>query len=119
MNNDNGSVAIKSHRGAAESTYRPSDNEPFMNERQRDYFRVKLLTWREDISKVVEETKTMQQLQHDQNAPDIVDRAASETDRAIELRAGERQSKLLAKVDAALRRLEDGTYGFCQETDRN
>jgi DnaK suppressor protein len=95
-------------------TYRPSDKEPFMNERQREYFRDKLLAWREDILKVAKET-----LQHlhdeNQNHADFADRASSETDRAIELRAGDRQRKLIAKIDAALQRLDDGTYGYCEE----
>jgi DnaK suppressor protein len=95
-------------------TYRPSDKEPFMNERQREYFRDKLLAWKEDILKVAKET-----LQHlhdeNQNHADFADRASSETDRAIELRAGDRQRKLIAKIDAALQRLDDGTYGYCEE----
>jgi len=95
--------------------YRPTDREPFMNERQREYFRVKLLEWREDILKEAKET--LQHLQDDnQNHPDLADRASSETDRAIELRARDRQRKLIAKIDAALQRIEDGTYGYCEET---
>ena len=95
--------------------YRPSDKEPFMNERQRDYFRSRLLAWREDILK--ETRDTLQHLQDEnQNHPDLADRASSETDRAIELRARDRQRKLIAKIDAALQRIEDGTYGYCEET---
>ncbi len=95
--------------------YRPTDKEPFMNERQRDYFRQKLLNWREDILK--ESRETLQHLQDEnQNHPDLADRASSETDRAIELRARDRQRKLVAKIDSALQRLEDGTYGYCEET---
>jgi DnaK suppressor protein len=95
--------------------YRPTDREPFMNERQREYFRLKLLDWREDILK--EARETLQHLQDDnQNHPDLADRASSETDRAIELRARDRQRKLIAKIDAALQRIEDGTYGYCEET---
>src|SRR5215218_8244510 len=95
--------------------YKPTDKEPFMNDRQRDYFRTKLLAWREDILKEAKET--LQHLQDEnQNHPDIADRASSETDRAIELRARDRQRKLIAKIDAALARLEDGTYGYCEET---
>jgi len=95
--------------------YRPTDKEPFMNERQREYFRLKLLDWREDILKEVKET--LQHLQDEnQNHPDLADRASSETDRAIELRARDRQRKLIAKIDAALRRIDDGSYGFCEET---
>jgi len=95
--------------------YRPTDREPFMNERQRDYFRDKLLAWREDILREAQET--LQHLQDEnQNHPDLADRASSETERAIELRARDRQRKLIAKIDAALQRIEDGTYGFCEET---
>ena len=95
--------------------YRPSHKEPFMNERQREYFRKKLFAWREDILKEAKET--LQHLQDDnQNHPDLADRASSETDRAIELRARDRQRKLIAKIDAALQRIEDGTYGYCEET---
>jgi DnaK suppressor protein len=95
--------------------YRPSDKEPFMNERQRDYFRNKLLAWKEDILK--EARETLQHLQDENvNHPDFADRASSETDRAIELRARDRQRKLIAKIDEALQRLEDGTYGYCEET---
>jgi DnaK suppressor protein len=96
--------------------YRPTDKEPFMNERQRDYFRVKLVEWREDILKEAKET--LQHLQDEsQNHPDLADRASSETDRAIELRARDRQRKLIAKINAALARIDDGTYGYCEETD--
>jgi DnaK suppressor protein len=95
--------------------YRPTDREPFMSERQRAYFRAKLLSWREDILKEAKET--LQHLQDDnQNHPDLADRASSETDRAIELRARDRQRKLIAKIDAAMQRIEDGTYGYCEET---
>jgi len=100
---------------AKTKNYRPSDKEPFMNERQRDYFRAKLLSWREDILK--EAKDTLQHLQEEnQNHPDIADRASSETDRAIELRARDRQRKLIAKIDEALTRIDDGTYGYCEET---
>jgi DnaK suppressor protein len=98
-----------------DKTYRPSDREPFMNERQREYFRNKLLVWKEEILKEAQET--LQHLQDEnQNHPDLADRASSETDRAIELRARDRQRKLIAKIDAALQRIEDGTYGYCEET---
>ena len=100
---------------AKNKIYRPSDKEPFMNERQRDYFRTKLLAWREDILKEAKET--LQHLQEEnQNHPDIADRASSETDRAIELRSRDRQRKLISKIDAALQRIEDNTYGYCEET---
>jgi DnaK suppressor protein len=95
--------------------YRPTDSEPFMSERQREYFREKLLAWREEILK--EARDTLQHLQDDsQNHPDFADRASSETDRAIELRARDRQRKLISKIDAALQRIDDGTYGYCEET---
>jgi DnaK suppressor protein len=98
-----------------QKNYHPSDREPFMNERQRDYFRQKLLAWKEDILKEAKET--LQHLQDEnQNHPDLADRASSETDRAIELRARDRQRKLIAKIDSAIGRIEDGTYGFCEET---
>jgi DnaK suppressor protein len=98
-----------------EDDYRPSDKEPFMNERQKEYFRRKLLDWREEILKEAKET--LQHLQDEnQNHPDLADRASSETDRAIELRARDRQRKLIAKIDEALARIEDGTYGYCEET---
>jgi DnaK suppressor protein len=102
-------------RSEKNKLYRPSDKEPFMSERQREYFRQKLLNWREDILK--EARETLQHLQDEnQNHPDLADRASSETDRAIELRARDRQRKLIAKIDAALARIEDGTYGYCEET---
>jgi len=96
-------------------TYRPTDSEQFMNERQREYFRNKLLSWREEILR--EARETLQHLQDEsQNHPDFADRASSETDRAIELRARDRQRKLISKIDAALQRIDDGTYGYCEET---
>src|SRR3954447_11228360 len=95
--------------------YRPSDKEAFMNERQREYFRQKLLAWKEEILKEAKETLAHLQAENE-NHPDLADRASSETDRAIELRARDRQRKLIAKIDSALARLEDGTYGYCEET---
>src|SRR3954447_261858 len=95
--------------------YRPSEKEPFMNDRQREYFRAKLLAWKEEILR--ESKNTLQTLQEENvNHPDLADRASSETDRAIELRARDRQRKLIAKIDEALARIEDGTYGYCEET---
>lgn len=95
--------------------YQPTDKEPFMNKKQQDYFRKKLLAWREEILK--EARETLQHLQDEnQNHPDLADRASSETDRSIELRARDRQRKLVAKIDAALTRIDDGTYGYCEET---
>ncbi|HEX8900780.1 RNA polymerase-binding protein DksA [Vitreimonas sp.] len=95
--------------------YRPSDDEPFMNERQQEYFRQKLLAWKEEI--LEESRSTIASLQQDTVAEaDLADRATSETDRALELRTRDRQRKLIAKIDAALRRIEDGSYGYCEET---
>ncbi len=95
--------------------YRPSESEPFMNDRQKEYFRQKLRDWKNDILREAQETR--QHLQDEnQNHPDLADRASSETDRAVELRARDRQRKLIAKIDAALHRLEVGTYGYCEET---
>ena len=94
--------------------YRPSDSEPFMNERQRVYFRRKLLNWKEEIVQQTRETLEGLHLDSTQHA-DLADRATSETDRALELRARDRHRKLIAKIDAALARIEDGTYGYCEE----
>ena len=98
-----------------DADYVPTESEPFMNERQKAYFRSKLVNWKNDILK--EARETLEALQQDNaNLPDIADRASSETDRAIELRARDRQRKLISKIDAALARIEDGTYGYCEET---
>ena len=95
--------------------YRPTDDEPFMNPRQREYFRRKLENWKEEILR--ESRETLENLQEEsQNHPDMADRASSESDRALELRTRDRQRKLISKIDAALKRIEDGTYGFCEET---
>lgn len=95
--------------------YRPTEDEPFMNPRQRDYFRRKLETWKDDILR--ESRETLENLQEEsQNHPDMADRASSESDRALELRTRDRQRKLISKIDAALKRIEDGTYGYCEET---
>lgn len=95
--------------------YRPSEDEEFMNPRQLAYFKDKLNAWKNEI---LEESKeTLSNLQKDsQNHPDIADRASSETDRSIELRARDRQRKLISKIDSALARIEDGSYGYCEET---
>lgn len=95
--------------------YRPSEDEPFMNERQRAYFRRKLLRWKEEIIQQTRETLMGLHEDSTQHA-DLADRATSETDRALELRARDRHRKLIAKIDAALARIEDGTYGYCEET---
>src|SRR6202161_4280244 len=86
-----------------------------MNDRQRDYFRAKLLAWKDEILR--ESRITLQTLQEENvNHPDLADRASSETDRALELRTRDRQRKLISKIDDALRRIEDGSYGYCEET---
>jgi RNA polymerase-binding transcription factor len=95
--------------------YRPTEDEPFMNERQREYFRRKLNSWKHDILREAQETLAALQSENE-NHPDLADRASSETDRAIELRARDRQRKLISKIDAALARIEEGTYGYCEET---
>jgi DnaK suppressor protein len=95
--------------------YRPSEDEAFMNERQRDYFRRKLVAWKEEILREASETIQTLQSEND-NHPDIADRASSETDRAIELRARDRQRKLISKIDSALSRISEGSYGYCEET---
>jgi DnaK suppressor protein len=98
-----------------DSEYRPSEDEPFMNDRQLEYFKQKLLDWKEDILKESRETVTHLQAETE-NHPDLADRASSETDRALELRTRDRQRKLISKIDEALRRIEDGNYGYCEET---
>ena len=100
---------------AMEPGYKPTDDEAFMNERHRDYFRRKLLSWKEEILRESRDTLAALQSENE-NHPDFADRASSETDRSIELRARDRQRKLISKIDAALGRIEDGTYGFCEET---
>jgi DnaK suppressor protein len=95
--------------------YRPSEDEPFMSPRMRDYFRNKLLNWKDDILR--ESRLTLENLQEEsQNHPDMADRASSESDRALELRTRDRQRKLISKIDAALKRIDDGSYGYCEET---
>ena len=98
-----------------EESYNPTDDEPFMNERQKEYFRRKLLAWKDDILEESRETLVALQSENE-NHPDLADRASSETDRAIELRARDRQRKLIAKIEAAIERLDDGSYGYCEET---
>lgn len=86
-----------------------------MNPRQREYFRQKLGRWKEEILR--ESRETLENLQEEnQNHPDMADRASSESDRALELRTRDRQRKLISKIDAALKRIDDGTYGYCEET---
>ena len=96
--------------------YRPTEDEPFMNPMQAEYFRQKLLAWRMEL--LQDSTETLQHLQEESlSEPDIADRASLETDRSLELRTRDRERKLIAKIDEALRRLEDGSYGFCEETN--
>ena len=97
------------------AAYRPSDDEPFMNERQLAYFKGKLMDWKDDILR--ESKGTVVNLKAEtENHPDLVDRASSESDRALELRTRDRQRKLIAKIDAALRRIANGEYGYCEMT---
>ena len=96
--------------------YRPTDDEPFMNAKMREYFRRKLMRWRDELMR--ETGETINHLQEESLAsPDLADRASSETDRALELRTRDRGRKLLAKIDDALERIEEGTYGYCEETE--
>lgn len=98
-----------------DAAYRPSASEPFMNPRQLAYFRNKLLRWKDDI--LTEAQGTLSQLQNESlREADLTDRASSETDWSIELRTRDRQRKLIAKIDAALRRIDDGDYGYCEVT---
>ena len=106
-------VATESY--STDEPYRPAPDEEFMNDRQLRYFRAKLLAWKETILR--ESQGTLTQLQNDSLLqPDITDRASSETDWSIELRTRDRQRKLISKIDAALRRIEDGEYGYCEVT---
>ena len=95
--------------------YAPSDSEPFMNARQREYFRRKLVIWKEDIIRETRETVSSLQ-EGNLNLPDVTDRAASASEKTLELRTRDRQRKLVNKIDAALGRLDDQTYGYCEET---
>ena len=95
--------------------YRPAEDEPFMNDRQLEYFRRKLITWKNEL--LSQSAETIDNLQESaRNVPDIADRASEETDRALELRTRDRQRKLVSKIDAALRRIENGEYGYCDVT---
>ena len=95
--------------------YRPAENEPFMNDMQLEYFRRKLLDWKNEL--LDESRSTVTTLQDGtRNIPDVADRASEETDRALELRTRDRQRKLIAKIDQALRRVEEGEYGYCEVT---
>jgi len=108
------SVTMKSEV-ILDTDYRPAENEPFMNERQVEYFRRKLTNWKTDL---MEDTKdTIEGMQEGaRNIPDVADRASEETDRALELRTRDRQRKLVSKIDQALRRIDEGEFGYCSET---
>ena len=95
--------------------YRPAEDEPFMNERQLEFFRRKLLNWKQDL--LADSRDTIEALQDNtRNIPDVADRASEETDRALELRTRDRQRKLVSKIDSAIRRIEEGEYGYCNVT---
>ncbi|MGH8631517.1 MAG: RNA polymerase-binding protein DksA [Burkholderiales bacterium] len=95
--------------------YRPTEDEEFMNPMQREYFRQKLLSWRSEL--LQESSETLRHLQEESlSEPDIADRASLETDRSLELRTRDRERKLIARIDDALQRIEEGTYGYCEET---
>ena len=95
--------------------YRPAEDEPFMNDRQLEYFRRKLIVWKQEL--LSQSADTIDSLQDSgRNVPDIADRASEETDRALELRTRDRQRKLVSKIDAALRRIESGEFGYCEAT---
>ncbi len=95
--------------------YRPAEDEPFMNERQIEYFRRKLINWKNEL--LDDSRDTIEGLQEStRNIPDVADRASEETDRALELRTRDRQRKLVAKIDSALRRIDEGEYGYCEVT---
>lgn len=95
--------------------YKLAENEPFMNDRQQEYFRRKLLEWKQDL--LADSRDTIEGLQDStRNIPDVADRASEEADRALELRTRDRQRKLVAKIDSALRRIDEGEYGYCEVT---
>ena len=95
--------------------YKPTQKEKFMNAKMKEYFRQKLVSWRKDLLK--ESSQTLNNLQNENEAkPDITDRASEEIDRSFELRTRDRERKLINKIDAALQRIEDGSYGYCDET---
>ncbi len=95
--------------------YRPAEDEPFMNDKQLEYFRRKLLDWKNEL--LAGSRDTIEGLQDNtRNIPDVADRASEETDRALELRTRDRQRKLVAKIDSALRRIDEGEYGYCEMT---
>ena len=102
-------------QGVIEAEYRPHDGEPFMCKRQREWFKKKLVEMKQEI--LDESRETVEQMQESAvNIPDLVDRASAEADRALELRTRDRQRKLISKIDSAIRRIEEGEYGYCEET---
>jgi DnaK suppressor protein len=106
------SAAMKAENFVSDD-YRPAESEPFMNDRQLEYFRRKLQTWKQEL--MDQSAETVEALQDSgRNVPDIADRASEETDRALELRTRDRQRKLVSKIDAAVRRIENGEYGYCE-----
>ena len=107
--------SVKKAKVVVDLVYRPSEDEEFMNEPQREYFRRRLLDWKDEILRESRETLVALQTENE-NHSDLADRASSETDRAIELRARDRQRKLISKIDSALARIDEGTYGYCEET---
>lgn len=112
---DVGADALREAKTSLDTDYVPRDDEPFMNERQQDYFRGLLQAWKKTI--LSESESTLAHLQDGpMREPDLADRASSETDWAIELRTRDRQRKLISKIDSAIRRIEDGEYGFCMVT---
>jgi DnaK suppressor protein len=96
--------------------YRPSDDEPFMNPIMLEYFRMRLLKWQSELLQESNETLASMQIDGGMQEPDLADRASAETDRALELRTRDRERKLLSKISSALLRIEDGSYGYCEET---
>ena len=110
-----GMSKARSKQRKSTKDYRPGEDEEFMNPRMTEYFRQKLLAWKDELLR--ESSETIQHLQEESlHEPDIADRASLETDRSLELRTRDRERKLIAKIDAALKRIEDGSYGFCEET---
>ncbi len=106
---------MKKRVNSRKGKYKPCNDEPFMSPKMLEYFRGKLLDWKGDLYR--ESSETLVHLQEgSQSEPDLADRASLETDRSLELRTRDRERKLIAKIDEALRRIEDGSYGYCEET---
>ena len=96
--------------------YKPTQKEKFMNAKMKEYFRLKLLDWKNELLKESSQTLAKLQMQENTAKPDITDRASEEIERSFELRARDRERKLISKIDAALKRIDDGSYGYCEET---